>query len=163
MQTEDKPAFASTLAGLASIKRVTLTPESFELWWQAMQDWSLENFRMVAAHLLKTCQFMPSPKDFEDMRKVGKMTAGESWALALWFVRSGTYHHKASSGDEATDACAKMVGGYRAIGMETNEGLPFMEKRYCEHHETFSDRTEKRRLPQIGLSELKRLQTERTP
>ena len=83
MAPDDKPEFVRVLNGLAAIKRVDLTKEAYEMWWGSMSDWSIDDFRGAAGHLLKTCQFMPSPYDFEQLRVVHEKTGHEAWAGVL--------------------------------------------------------------------------------
>ncbi len=83
MDNNDRPEFLRVLNGLAAIKRVDLTKEAYEIWWQSMKDWPIDEFKEGARHLLKNCQFMPTPYDFEQLRKKGEVSAHEAWAMAL--------------------------------------------------------------------------------
>ena len=77
MQDADKPQFLKVLNGMASMKKATLTAEVLDLWWACMSDWSSEDFKAAAIHVLKTTTFMPTPKDFEDLRKAAWYIARE--------------------------------------------------------------------------------------
>src|SRR5687768_10393899 len=83
MQPSDKPKFVTTLVGLAAIKGRELTDEAIDLWWLSMATWSIEDFTAAAAHLIGSCQFMPTPYDFQQLRKAGELTPGEAWEHVL--------------------------------------------------------------------------------
>ena len=83
MDNSDRPEFVRVLNGLAAIKRVDLTTDAYELWWNAMQGRKIGDFKDAAGYLLKNCQFMPTPYDFEQLRKKGETSAHEAWSMAL--------------------------------------------------------------------------------
>ncbi len=161
MTPADKPDFIKQLVGLAAIKPgKDLTPEAYEIWWQAMQTWSLEDFKAAAAQLARSVEFMPSPYHFEQLRKAGRPTAGEAWIAALEYARKGWTvwdGGKASvSGsmpepdDALIDRAVRAVGGYEAIAMSNTDATHFLERRFCEHYESIQDVQEVREaLPQL--------------
>ena len=69
MQPSDRKAFLEVVVGFAELKGKQLSAPALELYWNAMQGWTIEDFRKAAAHLLQTCEFMPTPKDFNDLKK----------------------------------------------------------------------------------------------
>src|SRR5688572_11767252 len=97
-----------------------------ELFWNAMQAWSIEDFSAAANELIRKCEFMPTPKDFEDLRKAGRKTPGEAWAEVLAYVRGGAYHqwdcgrptfnvdHPRMT-DELILAAVRAIGGFDVI------------------------------------------------
>ena len=148
MQLSDKPDFLATLIGLAAIKPGGKLPkEAYEIWWQSMQGWSLEEFKQACTHLARSVEFMPSPFHFEQLRKAGRPTAGESWAVALACARRGGR----TSGYDLIDRAVQAVGGYSAIGMSEVDKTHFLEKRFCEHFETLQDAQDTREsVPQVA-------------
>lgn len=136
-----------------------------DAYWLALGSWSLIDFRSACSSLMQTSKFMPKPADFNELSKANRRTPGEAWLLAKQSASScyyaGNYGPGGTSGDEVVDRVVRMIGGYAVIAMCDIEKLTFLERRFCEHYETLEDRTEKRRLPQISLSELKRLRSER--
>src|SRR5690349_13020064 len=75
MQPADRKKFIEVLTGLAAMKPGgKLTPESIELFWNAMQDWALEDFVAAANHLARSHEFMPNPYHFEQLRRAGELT-----------------------------------------------------------------------------------------
>ncbi len=149
MQPHDRAAFLGALNGLAAMKPgAKLSPDVLELWWQALSHWPIAEFLAAASHLARSCEFMPSPFHFERLRKAGRLTAGEAWALALEHARGAWrdgLHAEAS-----VNAAASALGGFRVIAMSTESGLPFLERRFAEHFDALEGVAEAREmLPQI--------------
>lgn len=158
MQSSEKPTFAAILNGLAAIKPGgKLTPEAYEVWWLAMQEWPLDDFREAAAHLAKNVEFMPSPFHFEQLRKAGRRTVGEAWSKAVASCGSSWTpqgYRGGTSGDELIDNAVRSIGGYAAIAQCDQDKLHFLERRFCEHYESLQDANEVREaLPQLTAPE----------
>lgn len=151
MLPSDKEQFLRVINGLATIMPgAKITPEALDLWWLTLRDWSLEEFKAAAAHLLGTCKFMPTPKDFMDIRRSSRLSAGEAFYRAMQVARHASRNETNSSGDPFIDAVANACGGYFAMGMADTEKLGFLERRFSEHYETMSDREGTREaLPEI--------------
>jgi hypothetical protein len=134
MQPTDRAAFVRILNGLVAIKpgAKALTPEALTIWWNSMQDWSIADFEQAAAHLVRHSKFMPSPYEFEELRRAGELTASEAWTLAL-------------SGAELQPGCraaraALIVGGQYAIRhANTERDLPHIERRFLDAYEQLAD------------------------
>lgn len=148
MHPTDRTEFVRVLNGLAAIKGKDLTPEALSLWWAAMSRWSLEDFKAAASHLVTSCQFMPSPYNFEQLKRAGDLTAGEAWELVL----NGA---KLEPGSRAERA-ARIVGGQYAIRhANVEKELPFVARRFKEAYEELSDVDSVRQsVPQIARREL---------
>jgi hypothetical protein len=151
MQPEDKPKFLATLNGLAAIKPgAKLTAESLTLFWNALSHWSIEDFTAAASQLARTSEFMPNPYHFEQLRKAGRLTAGEAWASALEIARLGLYRHGHVHSDPNTEAAVRAIGGYKAIAMSSTDQTPFLERRFAEHYAAISDAEDVRQaVPQL--------------
>lgn len=162
----DKAEFLRVLNGLAMIKpgNAKLTEEVLDLWWAAMRDWTIADFKAAATHLAKSVEFMPSPFHFEQLRKAGRPVAGEAWAAVLEYVRQGTvlwdggyrefsekYTNTSLASDPVALRAVAALGGFQQVAMCQNDQLPFMERRFCEHYETMQDSEEVRvSVPQIA-------------
>lgn len=140
MTPDDREKFLEIVIGFAEMKGKQLSTPALELYWRAMQDWDIDDFRAAANMLVKSCQFFPTPKEFEDLRKAGDMSAGEAWARARDVIRSGG----STSGDARTDAAIRILGGYDALGRTNSDQFQFLERRFCDHYEELSDRIEVR-------------------
>lgn len=136
MDNKDKPEFVRVLNGLAAIKHVDLTEEAYEMWWLSMVDWQLSDFTEAAGFLLKNCQFMPAPNDFEDLRKRTMPSAHEAWENAQ-SACLGWRKKNCKSGDAMTDRVVSVIGGYRQIALCDVDKLMFLEKRFIETYNDF--------------------------
>jgi len=148
MNHTDKTEFARVLNGLAAFYRVDLTKEAYQMWWAAMQDWSIDSFRDAAGYLAKSCEFMPKPYDFEQLRKAGQISTHEAWATALEHAK-GAYRYGKT--DPMIERTVRAMGGWQSIAMCPTEKLPFEQRRFMECYENMRDSNEVReRLPEIA-------------
>ena len=142
MEISEKSEMARILVGLAQIKpNGKITAESLDLWWMAMQDWPLDEFRHAAAHLARTVEFFPSPFHFEQLRKATGMSPSEAWAVALTHA-AGAY--RAGPSVPEVERAVAAMGGWRAIAMASTDSLAFVEKRFLEAFKESAERTESR-------------------
>lgn len=142
MNVSDKPEFLRILTGLAAIKPgKPLTPEGLEVYWLALSDWDVVQFREAASHLAKSVEFMPNPYHFEQLRKAGQQTAGEAFGTARMICRSLSPREfrNHASGDPKLDKAIRACGGWEALAMCTSENIGFFERRFAEHYEAISD------------------------
>jgi hypothetical protein len=154
MIAADRGAFLDIVLGYAELKGKQLSVPALELWWNAMSpDWSIKEFRQKANHLVRTLPFMPSPADFENLRKAGRPTAGEAFAQAVEASKScaqgGYFRDNVTSGDPLTDRAVRAIGGYRVIAMSEVDKLHFLERRFTEHYETIQDAGDAREALQL--------------
>lgn len=155
MKKEDLATFTRVINGMAAMKKFALTPESLDLWWACMADWPIEDFKAAAVHVLKNSTFMPTPKDFEDLRKAGQQTAGEVFADIRKWLKYGAYGYTLREDTPRPIAAAiRAMGGADAYAMCDVDKLPFLEKRFCQHYEQISGAEDTREgLPQIAYRE----------
>lgn len=160
MRPTDRPEFLRTLNGLAAIKSKELTPEALDLWWSAMSDWSIDEFKSAASHLVTACQFMPTPYDFQQLRRAGEPTPHEAWEKALSNCTS--WRDGESYAGPFIDRVVRMIGGYRAIAMADERELPFIQRRFMEAYETQCEVQPIRdALPEIATGVIERLNLKR--
>ncbi|HEY0684721.1 MAG TPA: hypothetical protein VGD45_20460 [Steroidobacter sp.] len=130
MTLDDFDAFSEVMLGFAEVKAKELSKRALKLYFRAMQDWSLEEFRAAAVHLLKHHPFptVPTPADFEQLRKAGESTAAEAWAIVL----SGAPLPPGSRMARA----AETLGGQQAIRhQDVEKSLPFTRNKFIEVYE----------------------------
>ena len=150
-----RPEFVRVLNGLAEIKNADLTKDSYELWWQSMKNWSIDDFRDAAGYLLLNCKFMPTPYDFEQLRKKGEVSAHEAWSMALHHA-DGAWRHGVL-GDALTDRVIAALGGYSVIALTHKDKLGFLERRFLDAYKDILDTSVVRKaLP--DLTERTRIQ-----
>ena len=137
MDNNDRPEFVQVLNGLAAIRRVDLTKEAYELWWQSMNGWPIEDFRNAAGYLLKNCQFMPTPYDFQQLRKKGEVSAHEAWSMAMRHVEGAW--RQGVLGDALIDRVVVALGGYSVIALTHKDKLGFLERRFLDAYNDLLD------------------------
>ncbi len=137
MDSGDRPEFVRVLNGLATIKRVDLTKDVYEIWWQSLRDWPINDFKDAAGYLLLNCQFMPTPYDFQQLHKKGEMSAHEAWAMALHHAEGAW--RKGVLGDALTDRVVAMLGGYSVIALTKTDKLGFLERRFLDAYNELLD------------------------
>ena len=140
------------LNAMAAMKKSPLVPEVLDLWWACMADWDIEDFKAAAIQILKTAQFMPTPKDFEDLRKAGQDTGGEAFAnLRQWLIYSPAGYTLKAETPHRIAAAIRAIGGPTMYALCDVEKLPFLERRFCDHYEQIGDADGTRRaLPAIA-------------
>ena len=169
MIADDRKKFIEIVIGFAELKGKQLSAPALELYWRSLQHWGMDDFRAAAEQLLRTCEFMPLPKDFENLRKAGRLTAGEAWARVLEFSRKGfsqwhgggiTRNNSVPSPDDRLiERAVNAIGGYDAIAMSPIDKTVFLEKRFCEHYATLQDADEVREaVPEIAYMGRRTLQ-----
>lgn len=155
MIESDFDEFSDVLVAFAELKSRQLSPVAIMLFWNTMRGgWELAEFKAAAEHLLRTCDWLPTPKHFEDLRKAGRPTAGEAWDRARkasgTAIVCGQVTHNGTCDDELIDRAVRAIGGYGGIAMCKTEDLHFFEKRFMEHYESMRDADDIREaVPQI--------------
>jgi hypothetical protein len=157
MTPKDYDDFCTVVVGFAELKGRSLSAAAIELYWRSMQRWNLEDFKVAAERLVLTSDFMPGPKEFEDLRKAGRATAGEAWERARkasgTAIQCGQLTHNGSCGDELIDRAVRGIGGYGVIAMCETDKLPFLERRFADHYGQIQDAEDVREaVPQIAYA-----------
>jgi hypothetical protein len=133
---DDFEGFCEVVVGFAELKGKTLSSAAIKIYWRALRYWPLDEFQEAATHLLKNCEFMPTPKDFEDLRKASRPTPGEAWSCILECARRGVAPLNLSS---AAAGALRAIGGIKAVSMSPADKTHFLEKRFAEHFEQLQD------------------------
>lgn len=143
MTPHDRKNFIEVVLGFAELKGKQLSAPALELYWRALQHWTLEELRAAAEQLVRTCEFMPTPKDFEDLRRAAFPTAAEAWIAARRNAGSaivcGQVTRGRSCGDPLIDQAVEAIGGYGAIAMCDVDKLTFLERRFTQAYTELQD------------------------
>lgn len=153
MENTDRIEFAKVVNAMALMKKISMTPEVIELWWDCFADWSIDDFKIAARRLLKTKTFMPQPNEFEELRNAGRQTAGEAFAgiRQLLVYSPNGYTLNAHTPSRIASSIAAM-GGPNAYAMSANDKLPFLERRFCEHYDQIGHAEDTRdAVPQLTV------------
>lgn len=152
MNPTEKPRFARVVLAFAELKGKKLTAAAVDLYWQAMAQWSIDAFESAAAYLLRTCEFMPVPADFERLRRAGELQAGEAWALVLDHIRTGGYrygraHELPPEVHNAVTAC----GGWMHVASADKIQQGMIERAFLQHFDRLAEVADIRaHVPQIA-------------
>ena len=148
IQTEFE-RFRDVMRGMGRVFKEEVDAVILDAYWLALRSWSLADFEKAAAHLMANCQFMPRPNDFTKLKKAGKPTAGEAWAIAL---ANCTCWRAGKTPGGLIDRAASAIGGYRSIAMADIEtALPHLERRFKTAYEELDEVEEVREaLPNIA-------------
>ncbi len=142
MTPDDRKAFVEVVMGFAELKGKQISAPAIELYWRALQHWALSDFRAAAEHLLRTCQWMPVPKDFEDLRRNAEPTAAEAW--------DAVFHHNGVATARATRAAHIAANGRRLGHLDLEREVPHVQRRFMDIYRELSDVEESRAaLPHI--------------
>lgn len=126
----DFDEFSEVMLAFAEVKGKELSKRALKLYFRAMQDWPLAEFKSAALHLLKTHPFgsMPQPGDFEKLRRAGEPTSDEAWNLVI----SGASLPPGSRVWRAAEA----LGGQQSIRhQDVEKALPFTRNKFIEAYE----------------------------
>jgi hypothetical protein len=150
---DDFDAFSAVVVGFSELRGKTLSPAAIEIYFRAMADWSLADFKAAAEQLLRTCEWMPTPFQFEQLRKAGRAVPAEAWSDARRIARTWRPNVAAPrSGDALLDRVVESVGGYRAIAMCNTDSMGFLEKRFLDAYESIRDVEDTRNaVPEIAF------------
>lgn len=135
MNANDKKEFARILTSLSLIKPgKELTKEAMAIYFAALEDWTIEDFRSAASHLAKHCEFMPNPYHFEQLRKKNEPTKHEAWEIAFERIKRG-----GNQPDDKISKAIRQVGGYYQLGMTPLDQMPFVAKRFQDAYESIGE------------------------
>jgi hypothetical protein len=163
MQANDFPQFKNVMTGMSELFQRELSNPLLDAYWLALGDWSLDEFQAAAAQLMKTEDFMPKPAAFTALRKAGRPTSGEAWAVVLEYARKGYTHWMgggrltlnnsvATPDSDLINRAVAAIGGYQAIAMSPTDKTSFLERRFCEHFEQMQEAEETREaLPELSF------------
>lgn len=142
MDDSNKREFAQILQGLGEIRGKPLSKAALSVYWLALQDWDIQEFRAVAKYLLSNSQFMPTPYDFQQARQV-EDTADEAWLEVLQAIRT-RHHTSETSISPKIDHIVRMMGGYATLSMTNSEDIVWRQKRFAELWEEVSEVDDRR-------------------
>jgi hypothetical protein len=138
MNDSHKLEFSKILSGIAEIRGKPLSRDAMSMYWLALHDWDIDDFRGAAAHLVSNSQFMPTPYDFEQLRKAGEPTAGEAWQQVRQAIKH-RHHTDQTSISPKIDKIVAIMGGWTVLGHTNTDEMHFREKRFAELWDEISD------------------------
>jgi hypothetical protein len=151
MTPADRNDFCQIVLGLAELYGKQLSSPALALYWNSLRHWPLDDFRTAAELLLRRCEFIPAPRDFDALRRAAQPLAGEAWARVLAHLRSG-YRSGAGVDDGGPiDQAVLSLGGYQSLAFRDTQYLGIDERRFVERFAQVVEAVEVRRaLPRLA-------------
>lgn len=144
MQRSDFKRFSMALTACAELYGKTVSEGAFSLWWQALERFDIEQveraFRLVVEDP-DGGQFMPKPADIIK-RLEGTATDRSliAWGKVLDAIQRVGAYQSVVFDDGAIHAVIEDMGGWPAICRSDTDELPFLQRRFCDSHRTYSRR-----------------------
>lgn len=143
MRPDDFARFRSLITGMAKLYEREIDQTLLDAYWISLQDWDIDDLERAAGHLMATSGWMPRPSAFNDLRKQAKTTPGEAWLAVLEHCSSGRYRDGSGiDGGGPIDRAVLVAGGYRAVALQPEDRLHFIERRFGEAYEAYEARDE---------------------
>lgn len=144
MDRSDFKRFAMTLTACAELYGKTISEGAMQLWWQSLERFEIEQVQRAFRAVVESPdggQFMPKPAD------IIKALDGNSTdrSLIAWgkvldaMSRVGAYQSVAFD-DPAIHAAIVDLGGWVTLCRTQNDEMPFVQRRFCDAHKTYSHR-----------------------
>jgi hypothetical protein len=151
MNLSDFDDFRNVVAGFAELKGKSLSDAAIELYWGAMQHWEMADFKAAAHHLLRACEFMPTPADFEQLRRAALPSGREAWPVVhRWIQGFG-----GPPGDPIAVAAIESMGGRRALSQRKADDAPWTAKEFADVYDGLRDAREARKaLPHLSQPQM---------
>lgn len=152
MTPEDRPRFAAIVTGLAELKGRQLSKAALDIFWASMRHWPITEFELAASLLARSCEFMPAPNNFEDLRRAARPTPAEVWGVILEAARHGETPALSPAGERAL----RSIGGIKAVMMSDTSKTHFLANRFTEYFESMQESDDIREeMPELLTSDVR--------
>lgn len=137
-------ALHALIADVLAFYRQDVNEFTLSVWRQACDGFEPEQVRKaLTAHAMDPDrgQFAPKPADM--VRALQGTQADRSliaWGQVLDAIRRVGAYQSVEFPDKAIHAAIADMGGWPAVCRTETEDLPFVQKRFCEAHRTYSQR-----------------------
>jgi hypothetical protein len=150
MNATERKDFCQIVLGLAELYGKELSSPALALYWNSLRDWPLDEFRTAAELLLRRCEFMPAPRDFEVLRRAARPLAGEAWSRVLAHLRGGYRSGVGVDDGGPIDQAVLSIGGYQVLAHRDMQYLGIDERRFTDRFAQVVDAIDVRRaLPRF--------------
>lgn len=144
MQASEKARLIEVLGGVYDFYDRELSKFAVQVWLQSCDGYDIEQVtKALSAHLMDPDrgQFMPKPADI--VRQLHGTQVDRSliaWGKALDAIRRVGAYASVVFDDGAIHAAIEDMGGWSKFCRSTTDELPFLQKRFCDLHRTYSSR-----------------------
>ncbi|MBI3582392.1 MAG: hypothetical protein HY096_00395 [Nitrospinae bacterium] len=139
MTENDRTQFESILTAIAEIFDKQLSGNQLDLYFLALQDLNLEQFKKAGNVITQTSRFFPKPVDFREAVK-GTILDKTTQAVLLFenAVRKYGYYDSVIFADKLIHACVEALGGWQEIYQDWGyEKWVWVRKDFEKHYEYF--------------------------
>ncbi|MCP4569480.1 MAG: hypothetical protein GY841_18035 [FCB group bacterium] len=155
MKQSDKTQFIDIIGSLAEIHSRQLSETAIKIYWFALKEFTIEQIKQTAAHLIKYSEFMPKPADFTKILEPADQDQAQLQAQLVLnrIMIHGSQGRPPTFADPTTRAVLDSMGGYKTICRTmTQKQEPFW-KREFRHlylaHKATSDKQMIEAAPEI--------------
>jgi hypothetical protein len=141
VKSQHRNAFAALMTGIGELYGKSMTPELVSIYWDGLHDFEFEDVKAaVNLHVRNpdTGQFMPKIADVVKFIEGNTSTkAMRAWQKVLEAARTvGTYSTVVFD-DALIHACITDMGGWQAIGLITDDELPFRAREFERRYQSY--------------------------
>lgn len=147
MTEQDRAAFVTQLTGLAELFDKKITDTLFDIYWQVLEDLSLEDFKRAVNSLALTAKFFPKPAEFRE-QILPDMSAQAAIAykkLEDAFSSAGVYRTVVFD-DPVIHAVVENLGGWMHYCNLPEVEVKWYRKEFEKHYANFAPLVAARRL-----------------
>ena len=144
MRTTEAKEFSTLMTQVLAFYKQDASDFALSVWWEACKGAELEQIRKALnAHAVhpEKGQFPPKPADI--VRELGGTFTDRAliaWGRVQRAVQIVGAYQTADFRDPVIHAVIRELGGWSAVCRVPNDELPFLQKRFCDFHRTYTTR-----------------------
>ena len=158
MHANELKRFQKLLSDVLAFYRQDVSDFALSVWWQSCSGFEFEQVsKALTAHAMDPDrgQFAPKPADL--VRTLRGTVADRSlvaWGKLLSAMQHVGAYRSVCFDDPAIHAAVVDMGGWQQVCRSEVDDLPFVQKRFCESHRTYSQRKDMPYTPfLVGVSD----------
>lgn len=144
MNESDRAELGTLLTQALAFYGQTLSPFALGVWWQACHGFDIAQVRKaLTAHALDPDrgQFAPKPADLVRQLRGTQSDRGLiAWGKVMDAIKRVGAYQSVVFDDGAIHAAIVDIGGWPAVCRSREDELPFLQKRFCDLHRSYSGR-----------------------
>ena len=144
MRADDFDAFRELLGEVHDFYRQPVSSFVADVWWNAMRPYDLDTVRKaLSRHVMNpdSGQFVPKPADVVKMLGgTTKDAALVAWSRVQKAIRDFGTWATVVFDDPVIHRTIEDLGGWTWLGDQSEDELPFVEKRFCDHYRAHKTR-----------------------
>lgn len=164
MTNQDKSEFVRQLTGLAELFDKKISDALFEIYWQSLQELSLEDFKRAATSLALSAKFFPKPVEFRE-QILPNLDAQASLAydkLHEAYLRLAPYH-TVTFDDPVIHAVVNSLGGWIKLANLTVDEAKWYRKDFEAKYKNYAPQIRNLNVPTRLVGQFELNNSERFP